>query len=310
MLTIQKFNDLKIIHPDGYETNKKKYFITNVSEISINNYETISSIDIIPQQYIKDCHFFLFFHSDDEYLYHLDKIIINKGTFSVHPNANKTNYVHSNKYTRFALMDTLNKNDEISHYNEIIHGNICQAIEQTRKIEGDYVEIGVYKGGSALTALNYMRYANINRKSYFVDTYDGFNYNEANESSDIHWNGSHKLWGCEETIKRVDKLLREENSNQNFELIKSNICSEQLPLKIEKIAVANIDVDIYDATKAAIEKIAERLVTGGIIIAEDPASTPQLIGAYYAMEKFLQTPLGQKFMKIHVTGQYFLIKNK
>jgi hypothetical protein len=33
-----------------------------------------------------------------------------------------------------------------------------------------------------------------------------------------------------------------------------------------------------------------------------------LIGAFYAMEKFLETPLGKKFMKLHLVGQYFLIK--
>ena len=33
------------------------------------------------------------------------------------------------------------------------HENICEAIELTKHLEGDYVEIGVFEGGSALTAL-------------------------------------------------------------------------------------------------------------------------------------------------------------
>jgi hypothetical protein len=41
-----------------------------------------------------------------------------------------------------------------------VHENICEALEITKDVEGDYVEVGVYKGGSALTALNYLHQIN------------------------------------------------------------------------------------------------------------------------------------------------------
>ena len=103
-------------------------------------------------------------------------------------------------------------------------------------------------------------------------------------------------------------MLTEQCPKQKFELIKSNICTDKLPSIIENIVVANIDVDLFDATKDALNKVAEKIVKGGIIIAEDPTSTPALIGAFYAMEKFLETSKGKKFMKLHLLGQYFLIK--
>ena len=210
-----------------------------------------------------------------------------------------------------ALTDTLRCNSEISHFNEIIHGNICQALEQTKHLEGDYVEIGVYLGGSALTSLNYMKHSNIKRKAYLLDTFDGFDYEEATNSCETHWNKNnfhHKLFGIEKTMTRIQGLLSRECPEQEFELVKSNICVDELPETIDKIAVANIDVDIYDATRDALIKVASKIVKGGIIIAEDPTSTPALIGAFYAMEKFLQTDLGKKFMRLHLGGQYFLIK--
>jgi hypothetical protein len=307
---VQKFQDLRAVQPSAYNGNKKKYLITDEELVNIPDYEKISTIDQIQEKDIGNYHYFLFFHGDDEYLYHIDKIIKNGGTFSVHQCADKTNYVHSNHYARLALNDTLNRIDEISHYNENIHGNICQAIDQTKDLEGVYLEVGVYKGGSALTALNYMHYAGIHRKSYFINTFDGFNYTEAEKSSDIFWNNTHKLWGEQETMKRIDNLLRTSKPDQDFKLIKSNICSDKLSPEIDKIAVANIDVDMYDATRDALSKVAERIVDGGIMIAEDPTSTPFLIGAFYALSEFLKTPLGGKFMKIHVTGQYLLIKVK
>ena len=148
-----------------------------------------------------------------------------------------------------------------------------------------------------------MKYSKINRKSYFLDTFDGFNYDEATNSCETNWkkdNNSHMLFGAKNTMNYIQTILSCECPDQDFKLVQSNICVDELPSDIKKIVVCNIDVDIYDASRDAFSKVSEKIVKGGIIIAEDPASTPGLIGAYYAMEKFLQTPIGKKFIKIHL----------
>jgi len=286
-----------------------KYFITD-TEIVLKNFIKIKSIHDIDSKKIKDSLFFIYFETDDQYLPHLDKLIKEGGKLVIHKDYRKHNYINSNYNCKLALLDTINTPCP-SHYNEIIHQNICQALEQTKHLEGDYVEIGVYKGGSALTALNYMKHANIKKKSYFFDTFDGFDYEEATNSTETHWNKNnnhHKLWGVDKTMQKIQKLLESKCPNQDFELIKSNICRDRLPDKIKKIVVANIDVDILEATEDALNKVHKKIVKGGIIICEDPTSTPGLIGAFYAMEKFLQSLEGKNYMKLHLLGQYFLIK--
>ena len=47
------------------------------------------------------------------------------------------------------------------------HENICEALEITKDMEGDYVEVGVYKGGTALTALNYLHKINSKKKHIY-----------------------------------------------------------------------------------------------------------------------------------------------
>lgn len=216
----------------------------------------------------------------------------------------------SNRFSRHAVLDTLmktlQKKDRLSHLRNIIHENICQALEYTKDLEGDYVEIGVYKGGSAYTAMMYCQLNSINRKFYLFDTFDGFNYEESSESSDILWKGTHKLFGVNETIEYLNKTFSEFEGN--YSLIPSNIINDQLPEEIKKISLANIDVDLYEATYTALEKVSKLMVKGGIIICEDPKSTPMLYGAYYAMEKFLSSDHGLDFKKIDMIGQYFLIK--
>jgi len=71
-------------------------------------------------------------------------------------------------------------------------------------------------------------------------------------------------------------------------LIQNNICKDDLPKEIEKIAVANIDVDMYEPTLVALNKVSDLVVKGGVVIVEDATSTPCLYGAYLAMEEFLE----------------------
>ena len=91
-------------------------------------------------------------------------------------------------------------------------------------------------------------------------------------------------------------------------MITNNICRDNLPKEINAISAANIDVDLYEATFEAIKKVSKKLSNKGIIMCEDPVHTPHTYGAYYAMEKFLNTTEGKDFVKIFKKGHYFLMK--
>lgn len=66
---------------------------------------------------------------------------------------------------------------------------------------------------------------------------------------------------------------------------------------------------MYEAVLFALFKIAPKIVTGGIMIVEDPGHTPALIGARVALEKFLYSNEGKLFTPIYMeSGQFFLIK--
>lgn len=152
-----------------------------------------------------------------------------------------------------------------------------------------------------------MQNTNIKRKAYFLDTYCGFHYEEANNSCDVHWDKTHKIDEPHIVINKIKNNLSH-IKNIDFKLIKNNIISDELPSEIKKIAVANIDVDIYEGVYAAIIKVAPLISKNGIIICEDATSTPGLIGAYFAMEKFLKSDMGKNFIKIFMRSQYFLIR--
>jgi hypothetical protein len=294
--------------------NLKKYVLTDchhlpgrISDIG----KIIFSIDEIPIEEIPNSLIFIFFTCDSDALPVLKKIKAHGGKYMPHQDSTKTDYRFVNRLAYNAIQKTWKKSARISHQVMIVHENLCEALELTKNVSGDFVEIGVFLGGSSLTALNYLHEQSQlsgvpSRKSWLIDTYDGFNYPEAKSSLDVIWQGTHKLFGVGETMKFISETL--EDAGSPFEMVAGNICSAELPEAIERISVANIDVDMYEPTLAALYKCAEKLSDGGIIIAEDPTSTPQLYGAYLALHEFLESPAGKSFIPIFKKGQYFLIK--
>jgi len=186
--------------------------------------------------------------------------------------------------------------------------NIIQAIDICVSLDGDYLEIGCFRGSSSCVALRYMKKIGLKKKCYFFDVFDGFDYQAAQDSADLIWAGGHKTEGLE--IVRERLLKHEDKENGPTVIVyKNNIIEDDLPKEIRSIAVANIDVDLYEAVKVGLEKVAPRILPGGIMIAEDAGHTPFLIGARLALSEFLETDSGKQFTPIYLqSGQTFLIK--
>ena len=225
----------------------------------------------------------------------IDEITKCKAKYYVIEQANPlTRYFHLDKYAYKTLIEEWHSPDRKHHFCPIDFENIFQALNITKHLEGDFVEIGTYQGSSAHAVLNYIQKTGINRKSYFLDTYEGFNYEAAQNSKDAAWYNTH----TETSIEIVKEYL---SKFDNFEVVKNNICEDSLPQNIEKIAVANIDVDMYDAIKAALYKVKDKIVQHGVILVEDLGHTPWLIGAQKAYTEFMNE-FGDEFIPIYGSG--------
>lgn len=209
-------------------------------------------------------------------------------------------YYHINEIAYRTLQEE-SLNNPLLHFCPGDFENIFQVLEATKNLEGDYVEIGTFQGASARATLHYRDSANINKKCYFVDTYEGFTYDEAQTTQDILWTNTH----TDTSVQKVQDYL---SNYDNYELIKSNIIQDELPEKIKDICAVNIDVDMYEAVKSALYRVKDRVVRNGIVIAEDYGHTPALIGAQKAVDEFLQENPND-FIPIYLhSGQMFLIK--
>ncbi len=278
--------------------NKKIYVLTDCNYLP-NQYNVID-IKNIEQYTNEDCIFVLVYNKDFEALKVAAKLSeYNLKYFSLTQPFPLARYFHTNKIAYDVLVEESISNNW--HFCPVDFENIFQALENCKNLDGDYVEIGTFKGDSASATLNYMEKANINKKSYFLDTFVGFDYEEAYNSEDGLWQNTHKETSLEEVKTRLSKY-------KNIEVIQSNIITDELPSEIQNICVANIDVDMYEAVKAALYKVKDKIVKNGIIICEDYGHTPGLIGAQKATEEFL-TENPDMFIKIYLnSGQMFLIR--
>lgn len=186
--------------------------------------------------------------------------------------------------------------------------NLVQALETTRNLPGVYIEMGCFRGSSGRALTRYMNTAGIHRPCYFLDVFDGFSYEEAETSPDICWAGTHKTEGRDAVAERLSKFAKPE-AGLEINVIKSNVISDPLPEGTEEIAVANLDVDIYEGVLVGLRKCAPRIVKRGILIVEDPGHTPWLLGARLALEEFMEDEIAQEFLPVYMeSGQTFLIR--
>lgn len=186
--------------------------------------------------------------------------------------------------------------------------NLCQAMEITRHVAGAFLEIGCFRGSSGSVVLDYMNESGIHRDAHFFDVFDGFVYESALASADAIWANSHATEGVE-TVRARLKGHERVDRGLNVFVTRHNIVEDDLPAELSRIAVANIDVDLYEAVRAALIKVAPRITSGGVMVVEDPGHTPALVGARVALDEFLTTPAAATFTPIHMeSGQTFLIR--
>jgi hypothetical protein len=247
--------------------------------------------------------------SDQIGLPFIREIVKRGGRFLPPGTGTVSNYAHINDLAR-NVIETEYRRQSAEGFAKFDLGpgdflNIIQALDLTRNVPGAFVEIGCFRGSSSCVAVSYMQRAGIRRPCYFLDVFEGFNYQAAKDSADAFWEGTHGTEGPDVVAARI----RAAGPDVQISVQRSNIIENALPAEIERIALVNLDVDLYEAVAAGLEKVAPKMAPGGIIIVEDPGHTPMLIGSRLALEEFLaKQPAGQ-FLPIYMeSGQTFLVK--
>ncbi len=147
-------------------------------------------------------------------------------------------------------------------------------------IEGDFVECGVWKGGSTLAmALTLEKSGIVNRKLFLYDTFEGMtdptaadkdlNNSSAKDLLQTNSKETSAVWaysGLDE-VKRTMSLCKYDTNN--FIYVKGKVEETLLSSNHQKIALMRLNTDWYESTKIELEVLFPKLVSGGVLIIDD-----------------------------------------
>ncbi len=197
-------------------------------------------------------------------------------------------------------------------------GNILAHYELYRKIinlPGDVVELGVFKGGSIIQFATFRELLE-NERSRKIIGFDIFGEFPQVDKVDSdkkfinRWNEQHSG----EFLSKDDLYKSLEMKNiHNVELVQGDICNtvdeyfDKNPHT--KISLLHIDTDVYEPSKKGLEKLYDKVVTGGIIIFDDYGTVE---GETLAVDEFLSGKgyVINKFPFSHTKPSYIIKKQE
>lgn len=154
---------------------------------------------------------------------------------------------------------------------------------KNKKIRGDIVEAGVFKGGNLIILNKFISIEKLKKKIYAFDTFEGMTkptkddkdlFNKyakfylKEENKDIYSENIHCFSNLEETKLNI---LRTTKNLNNFKFIKGDV-TKTLEIKKNipsKISLLILDVDFYKPTKKLLEVLYPKLEKNGVLIIDD-----------------------------------------
>lgn len=171
-------------------------------------------------------------------------------------------------------------------------------------IEGDFVECGVYKGGSAMFMAHTLQYFNeTSKKIYLYDTFEGMS---SPTKEDISINGDY----ARDLLSKGNKIANQVRCFSPIEEVTNNMESTAYPKrnlifvrgKVEdtipeivpnKIALLRLDTDWYESTKHELEHLYPILSHNGVLIIDDYGYWD---GVRYAVDEYLKNNSANVFL--------------
>jgi len=150
------------------------------------------------------------------------------------------------------------------------------------KIEGDFVECGVWRGGNAMVAAEMFKLYGVSKKIWLFDTYKGMT---APTDVDVSIadglaarnkyvskkRGTHNEW-CYASLDDVKNNFDQRDLlSENVVFVEGDVCQtlkdrRHVPTNI---CVLRLDTDWYESTKVELEVLYPRLTVGGSLIIDD-----------------------------------------
>ena len=152
-----------------------------------------------------------------------------------------------------------------------------------KKIKGDFVECGVWRGGNIILLKNILEQQKIKKNVYGFDTFEGMT-EPTRHDVDTENNSAlalmkkidkkdqeFSIWAYSSLQNTKNNIFNNINSKKNLKLIQGKV-EDTLVIKNnipKKISLLRLDTDWYESTKIELEILYPLLQKGGILIIDD-----------------------------------------
>jgi len=181
-------------------------------------------------------------------------------------------YFYSEIRPRATLSPWLADEDFMCVYQKVMNDTLLDAyrlhelwslVEQTSKVKGDIVEIGVWRGGSGCLMASREKLLGSEGRVHLCDTFCGVVKAGSKDSGyrgGEHHNTSHKA---------VQDLA--DNLMLKNVCIHAGVFPEATGREISsaQVRLLHIDVDVYESAKDSVEFLWDRIPAGGVIVFDD-----------------------------------------
>jgi hypothetical protein len=146
-----------------------------------------------------------------------------------------------------------------------LHEGVKLVVEE--HLDGDVVECGCARGGSAALMALTLRQLGERRNLWLFDTFEGL---PAPTADDPDYEIAELFTGsCKGQLDEVRELFRERGVAEGVQFVKG-LFQDTIPgSAIERIALLHIDGDWYESVKVCLETLYDKVVPGGIIQFDD-----------------------------------------
>jgi O-methyltransferase len=159
---------------------------------------------------------------------------------------------------------------------------LAQRLED-EQVPGDFVECGVYKGGTAALLARTATHSRLPRTLWLFDVFTGMPPSTAADGPQARgWVGNLKS-----SAPRVERLLRRTGADLSRVRIIPGLFQNTFPsVRIPQIALFNIDADWYESVKLCLDTFYDSVVPRGFISFDDYNAWP---GCRLAVDEFFHS---------------------
>jgi O-methyltransferase len=138
-------------------------------------------------------------------------------------------------------------------------------VEQSKKLDGNIVEVGVWRGGTGALIARRAQLCEIECRVYLCDTFSGVV--KAGSEDWLYKGGEHA-----DTSRQIVEALVRTLGLRNVQILEGIFPDESahaIPREQLKFRLCHVDVDVYESARDVVLWIWEKLAVGGIVVFDD-----------------------------------------